>query len=131
MWTDVVALTDPGATSVPWTPTTESEQCKVRIRGYYEAGYYGAWGETDDVFTVAEGPAGCPGDADCNGTVDFDDIDYFVAGLSGEQAWIDLHVVMNGTPPTCQFGNCDANSDGSVDFDDIDAFVALIGSDCQ
>ncbi|MBK9127869.1 MAG: alpha amylase C-terminal domain-containing protein [Phycisphaerales bacterium] len=77
-----------------------------------------------------ETPAACPGDANCDGSVDFDDIDYFVAALGGQQAWIDLHLTLTGQPPTCSFASNDVNGSGQVDFDDIDAFVAAIGSSC-
>ncbi len=75
-------------------------------------------------------PVGCPGDSDCDGDVDFDDIDFFVAALSGEQAWIDLHIAVFGQPPTCPYSNNDVNGVDGVNFDDIDAFVAAIGTIC-
>jgi hypothetical protein len=55
------------------------------------------------------------GDANCDGRVDFDDINAFVAVLSG------------GSLPGCPPGNCDVNTDGSADFNDIDTFVAILG----
>ncbi len=61
------------------------------------------------------------GDMDCDGDVDFFDIDPFVAALSGEAAYL-------GSFPSCFWLNADANGDGEVDFFDIDPFVALIGS---
>jgi len=62
-----------------------------------------------------------PGDLNCDGAVDFDDIDPFVLALSGYDAY-------DAEYPACNWLNADANGDGAVDFDDIDAFVALIGS---
>lgn len=56
----------------------------------------------------------CPGDANCDGVIDFDDIDALVAALAG------------GAP--CDFANVDVNGDGSINFFDIDPFVALLGS---
>lgn len=76
------------------------------------------------------GPVGCPGDSDCDGDIDFDDIDFFVAALSGEQAWIDLHIATFGQAPTCPYSNNDVDGIGGVTFDDIDPFVAVIGSSC-
>ena len=62
---------------------------------------------------------GRPGDLNCDGVVDFDDIDPFVLALGGqagyEVAW-----------PGCRWLNADCNGDGEVDFDDIDAFVATL-----
>ena len=61
------------------------------------------------------------GDMDCDGDVDFDDIDPFVLALSGEMAYLAQY-------PDCRWLNADCDCDGDVDFDDIDAFVARIGS---
>ncbi len=63
--------------------------------------------------------AGCGmiGDANCDGVIDFDDINYFVAALSG------------GTP--CCFTHVDCDRNGVIDFDDINAFVALISGGPQ
>jgi hypothetical protein len=60
-----------------------------------------------------------PGDLNCDGDVNFDDIDPFVLALSGEAAY-------NAQYPDCNWMNADCNQDGSVDFDDIDAFVGLL-----
>lgn len=79
--------------------------------------------------TVAA-PAGCPGDMNCDGLINFADIDYFVAALSGEAAFIAQHIAATGNPPTCFHTNGDANGDALVNFSDIDAFVALIGTTC-
>ncbi|MBK9128755.1 MAG: hypothetical protein IPM13_13290 [Phycisphaerales bacterium] len=79
---------------------------------------------------VCEGPVLCSGDSDCDGDVDFDDIDFFVAALSGEASWINLHVLIHGAPPSCAYANNDVSADGVVTFDDIDPFVAAIGSAC-
>jgi hypothetical protein len=62
-----------------------------------------------------------PGDLNCDGAIDFDDIDPFVLALSGEDAYYAAF-------PDCHWMNADADADGSVDFNDIDAFVALLGS---
>ncbi len=60
------------------------------------------------------------GDMDCDGDVDFDDIDAFVLALGGETGYLEQY-------PDCNWLNADCDGDGGVDFDDIDAFVALIG----
>ncbi len=62
-----------------------------------------------------------PGDLDCDGDVDFDDIDPFVLALSGQVAYEAAH-------PNCYWLNGDTDGDGDVDFDDINGFVQLIGS---
>ena len=65
----------------------------------------------------------CPGDLNCDGVVDFDDIDLFVEALSypGGDGW---------PYAPCPWLNGDTDNDGDVDFDDIDPFVGLIGTDC-
>ena len=71
-------------------------------------------------FWTVETPPGCRGDMNCDGRIDFADIDPFVAVLSG------------GTCCDATNHNCDVNGDGSVDFGDIDPFVALLseGATC-
>ena len=82
-------------------------------------------GEQDVYYArIQPSPPLCPGDLNCDGVVDFDDIDPFVAALgcpSGDP---------NCWDPTCPWLNGDVNDDGTVDFDDIDPFVARIGVTC-
>jgi hypothetical protein len=60
-----------------------------------------------------------PGDLNCDGSVDFNDIDPFVLALSGQAAYYAVW-------PNCNWLNADCNQDGNVNFDDIDPFVALL-----
>lgn len=46
VWTDIVALTGVGATSVLWTPMVEGNSYRVRVRSYDGVGTYGAWDES-------------------------------------------------------------------------------------
>ena len=78
-WTDVVALTNPGELSAPWTPSEVSDACAVRVRAYYPAGYYGLWDESDAAFSVVASA----GDADGDGDVDVDDFVFFDDCLAG------------------------------------------------
>ena len=71
-----------------------------------------------------------PGDADCDGQIDFFDIDLFVAALSGEAAWATQYQAYFGRAPLCQFLNNDCNGDRHVDFMDVDPFVAQLGVAC-
>jgi len=66
---------------------------------------------------------GCAGDLNCDGQVDFDDIDLLVEALNypGGAGW----------PYECAWTNGDCNGDGNVNFDDIDPFVARIGATCN
>ena len=62
---------------------------------------------------------GCQlGDLNCDGTVDFGDINPFVLALSNP-------VVYEATYPDCVLTG-DINTDGTVDFADINPFVALL-----
>jgi len=60
------------------------------------------------------------GDLNCDGVVDFADIDPFVVALSGQAAY-------EAQYPDCHWMYGDCNFDGAVNFGDIDAFVALLG----
>ena len=70
---------------------------------------------------------GCPhrhGDLNCDGTVDFGDINPFVLALSNPSAYAQ-------TFPDCDILVGDMNCDGSADFGDINPFVAcLLYGDC-
>ena len=74
-----------------------------------------AW-HTARVPTLGAGP----GDLNCDGHVNFGDIDPFVVALSGYEAY-------HAQYPECNWLNADCNGDGAVDFGDIDPFVALLG----
>ncbi len=66
-----------------------------------------------------------PGDANCDGLVNFDDINAFVTSLTGEAAY-------QAAFPGCEYYNNDANLDGGVNFDDIGAFVCcLVSGSCD
>lgn len=94
-----------------WTPTDKSDEFRD---------------VTDFTFCLSASNDPCTdqkrADADCSGAVDFNDLDCFVAGLIGEDAWRECV-----GDASCNF-LCvsDVNRDGSVSFDDIDAFVACV-----
>jgi hypothetical protein len=70
----------------------------------------------------------CPyrrGDLDCNGAVDFRDINPFVLALSNPGAYAQTY-------PDCDILIGDMNCDASVDFGDINPFVACLSNgDCD
>ena len=59
----------------------------------------------------------------CDGRVNYADLNLFVEALAGESAWNQNH-------PGCPWLNADCNHDDNVTFADIDPFVALIGTTC-
>lgn len=68
-------------------------------------------------------PPVCRGDLDCNGQVDFQDINPFVLYLSNHSVWL-------ATYP-CSAANGDINGDGTYgasSFGDINAFVTLLST---
>jgi hypothetical protein len=60
-----------------------------------------------------------PGDTNCDGVVDFDDINPFVLALAGQAGY-------EAAFPGCNWLNADCNGDGQVNFDDINPFVACL-----
>jgi len=60
-----------------------------------------------------------PGDLNCDGVVNFDDINPFVLALSDPAAYQIAY-------PDCNILNADCDGDGDVDFDDINSFVAIL-----
>ncbi len=61
----------------------------------------------------------CAGDANCDGVIDFEDINAFVLALSDPGAY-------GTTYPDCFVLSADIDNNGLVAFDDIDLFVVLL-----
>jgi hypothetical protein len=72
-------------------------------------------------FTIISASALLPGDLNCDGHVNFGDINPFVLILSDRDEW-------QATYPCCPAGNGDINADGGVNFGDINPFVALLAT---
>jgi murein tripeptide amidase MpaA len=80
---------------------------------------YAGW-NIDDVLLSAVGPCTArTGDLNCDGQVDFRDINPFVLSLADPAAYGQAF-------PTCSFLNGDTNGDQQVDFRDINPFVTLL-----
>jgi hypothetical protein len=63
-------------------------------------------------------------DLNCDGAVDFDDINPFVTALAGRTTY-------EARYPRCHWLNGDINGDGNVNFDDISPFVrCLVSGGC-
>jgi hypothetical protein len=73
-------------------------------------------------------PADCPGDSNCDGLVNWRDIDYLIAGMNDNQAaW---RALFAGNAPACAYLNCDSNVDQHVNWRDIDSFIAKMNTAC-
>ncbi|MBP7747609.1 MAG: M28 family peptidase [Phycisphaerae bacterium] len=59
------------------------------------------------------------GDLNCDGLVDFRDINPFILILTNPEAWAAAY-------PDCPSANGDINGDGSITFGDINPFIALL-----
>ncbi len=59
------------------------------------------------------------GDMNCDGAVDFFDIDGFVLAVTDPIGYQEVY-------PDCDLMHADCNGDGAIDFFDIDAFVELV-----
>jgi hypothetical protein len=75
-----------------------------------------------------EAPPICLGDANCDGAVNWRDIDFFVAAQGDNvAAW---EALFDGPAP-CDFANNDVNEDGQVNWRDIDPLVGVMGATCD
>jgi hypothetical protein len=72
-----------------------------------------------DYVAVTTTIAYVPGDLNCDGQTNFDDITAFTTALVGQSTY-------EAAFPSCYHFLADANSDGNVNFDDIDGFVAIL-----
>jgi subtilisin family serine protease len=79
---------------------------------------YPGW-NIDDIELWGLAPPRLPGDLNCDGVVDFADINPFVQVMVDPAAWEAAH-------PDCPLFNGDINDDGAVDFGDINPFVGLL-----
>jgi len=81
------------------------------------------WLDEEDVaaFASGTGPAIQIGDLNCDGVVNFGDINPFVQALISPASWAQTY-------PGCNVLNADVNEDGVVNFADINLFVALLSN---
>ncbi len=80
---------------------------------------YPGWNIDDIEIWGQLAPPFAAGDVNCDGSVDFGDINDFVLRLSNFAAYLAAH-------PDCPESTADVNGDGVVNFGDINAFVALL-----
>lgn len=100
----------------PATPDTGTGAAPIIDIGAYEFG------------ELAENPTGpCHADSDCDGSLTFADIMYFVAAFSGHDGWAAYYADQHGgEQPPCPYLNNDCDNSGAVTFEDIPSFVNLI-----
>ncbi len=110
VWTDIIALTAPGAMSTPWTPTNPGTQYKVRVRSYL-GGNYGSWDESNATFSVVAPSA----DGDYDGDNDVDLVDF---------GW--FQICFGPAPSTDCRAAFDFDGNGAVDLADLIEFVPLL-----
>ncbi len=114
-------LSDGGPISGALTATLSINPVALGDAGDYDCVVTNTCGsQTSNAATLTVGSPFVTGDTNCDGVVNFDDIDPFVVALSGQPGY-------EATYPGCRWLNADCDLDGDVDFDDIDAFVALLG----
>ena len=114
-WNDIIALTDPGATSVSWAPPAEGDDYKVRVRTVYDVGF-SAWDESDDLFSVEAVQLVGDIDGDCD--VDLADLAELLAAYNrctGEPEYL---------------AAADFDSSGCVDLIDLATLLANYGQTC-
>jgi len=70
----------------------------------------------------------CRGDMNCDGVINWRDIDYLVAAQNDNlSSWMALFAPPG---PQCDFSACDTSLDGHVNWRDIDPFIALMNTTC-
>jgi len=114
-------LTDDGRISGALTATLSINPVTLDDAGDYDCVVTNTCGsQTSNAATLTVNSPFITGDTNCDGVVNFDDIDPFVVALSGQPGY-------EAEYPGCRWLNADCDLDGDVDFDDIDVFVALLG----
>ena len=102
------------------------DEATVWIRWSYQVYTGGTWAYSgwniDDVEIWGVAPETyVRGDLNCDGSVDYADIDAFVLAIGGQAAYLAQY-------SACHWRNADCDLDGDVDYADIDSFVAVLGA---
>lgn len=134
-WTQIWTNGTTTYTATSWSLETfdVSEMADGQTTFYVRWGYqvassawaFSGWNLDDIELWGITSPTQCAGDMNCDGTVDFADINKFVEALSGQAAW-----EANPANAGCPWLNGDVDGDSSVTFKDINPFVAALGSTC-
>jgi hypothetical protein len=119
-WTSVPApATTPGAWFDSVSAMTVAGPCDVWGVGstYYDSG------ESRTLAQRLLGSAATPADLNCDGLINFFDIDPFILALFDPTAYA-------ASFPACDIAAADTNGDAAVNFFDIDPFVACLFAAC-
>jgi hypothetical protein len=128
-WTDVWSNGSTVVRDSSWSlreydlPADTSDCPNAYLRWGYQimqgAWAYSGWNIDDVEIWGFGGPSTLPGDLNCDGQIDFGDINPFVLALTSPGAYATAY-------PACDILNADTNEDGTVDFGDINPFVDLL-----
>jgi M6 family metalloprotease-like protein len=111
-------LHDGGRISGATSPTLTMSPTWMSDSGSYDVVVTNDCGSvTSDQATLTV--TGLGGDLNCDGTIDFDDVNPFVLAVTDQAAY-------EAAYPDCNWLNGDCNDDGYVDFDDINPFVVIL-----
>ncbi len=113
-----VDLSDGGRISGAQTPTLTISDAQPQDAGAYECLLANSCGAALSAVATVVVPAGV-GDLNCDGVVNFDDIDGFVIAVTGQAAYAAAY-------PDCEWLSGDIDGDGAVTFDDINGFVGCL-----
>ena len=112
-----VPLVDNGHISGARTPDVQIDPVAPSDAGRYDVVVSGHCGST--VSASAALRVFAPGDVNCDGRLDFSDINPFVVALANPAGYA-------GAFPDCDLRLADINNDGRVSFEDINPFVELL-----
>ncbi len=121
-----VGLSDGGRISGATSATLTISALEAGDAGNYDCVVTNGCGATtSSAATLTLGSTVVRGDPNCDGFVNFDDINAFIVAIVSEKQYA-------AEFPSCNWLNADTNEDGLVNFDDISTFTCcLIAATCS
>ena len=114
LWHDAIRVNNNDVSTGTWTTLSWTPRDTAHVNELSYGGIY-FFGTTPYINRLQRRV----GDVNCDGVVDFFDIDPFVVALSGQAAFDFVF-------PDCDWWSADCNENGVIDFFDIDPFVAVL-----
>lgn len=114
------------------TPTLSIYPTVFTDTGHYQVVVTNASGSvaSRDAMLRVTLPGVCLADANCDGEVNWRDIEYFVAGMNDNRAaWYAMFP--DPQNPGCPYENLDVSLDDHVTWRDISPFVEMLGTTCR